>query len=218
MGADFVGISSDYTTPLPETIAPRLLVVRRKTGYLDLSPGPGDCVHDIFKFTRSPLGGGIYRTSAGRCRTTLQDKFLKCQKWIISQNPFSKFLRNRYGIMYGIICDDSNGMDFLGKIVFSICRTKYAKITDLSCKLSCNDFSWEICFVRIITNDLLHDSITIPQKVTEQISRNNCILIFQKFRLQRCPAESWSCPIDRTNQVCSDASANIMIAISWTSR
>ena len=51
LGADFVGISSDYTTPLPETIAPRLLVVRRKTGYLDLSPGPGDCVHDIFKFT-----------------------------------------------------------------------------------------------------------------------------------------------------------------------
>ena len=71
LGADFIGISSDYTKPLPETIAPRLLVVRRKTGYLDLSPGPGDCVHDIFKFTRSPLGGGIYRTSAGRCRTTL---------------------------------------------------------------------------------------------------------------------------------------------------
>ena len=71
LGADFVGISSDYTTPLPGAIAPRLLVVRRKTGYLDLSPDSGDCVYDIFKFTRSPLGGGIYRTSAGRCRTTL---------------------------------------------------------------------------------------------------------------------------------------------------
>ena len=54
---------------LPGVIAPRLLVARGKTGYLDLSPGPGDCKNDIFRFTRSPPGGGIYRTSAGRCRT-----------------------------------------------------------------------------------------------------------------------------------------------------
>ena len=88
LGADFVGISSDYTTPLPGAIAPRLLVVRRKTGYLDLSPDPGDCVHDIFKFTRSPLGGGIYRTSAGRCRTAYSTE-IKSDVFFLENHPIT---------------------------------------------------------------------------------------------------------------------------------
>ena len=69
LGADSLGISSDFTRPLPAAISPRLPIGFRKTGYLDLSPGPGDCKHNIFRFTRSPPGGGIYRTNAGRCRT-----------------------------------------------------------------------------------------------------------------------------------------------------
>ena len=137
LGADFISISGYFTTRLPEAISPRLLIGWRKTGYLDLSTGSGDCDHDICGCIGTHPVGPVYRTTSGLCRTTLQAKFLQYQNTIVSRNLLGNFLWNRYGIMYGIICDDSNGMDFLGKIVFLIYRTKYAKIIDLSCKLSC---------------------------------------------------------------------------------
>ena len=65
LGADSLGISSDFTRPLPAAISPRLLIGLRKTGYLDLSTGPGDSVRDISGHIRIGFRCRFCGTSAG---------------------------------------------------------------------------------------------------------------------------------------------------------
>ena len=65
LGADSLGISSDFTRPLPAAISPRLLIGLRKTGYLDLSTGPGDSFRDISGYFRIRFWCRFCGTSAG---------------------------------------------------------------------------------------------------------------------------------------------------------
>ena len=65
LGADSLGISSDFTRPLPAAISPRLLIGSRKTGYLDLTAGSGDSVRDISGYTRIGFRDRFCGTSAG---------------------------------------------------------------------------------------------------------------------------------------------------------
>ena len=63
-------ISRDFCTAPQEAITPRILIGIRKTGYLDLSTGSGDCVRDISGRIRLGFLCRLCRTNAGhRCRT-----------------------------------------------------------------------------------------------------------------------------------------------------
>ena len=64
-GADSIGISSDFAGPLPTAISPRLLIGFRKTGYLDISTGPGDSARDISGHIRIGFRCRFCGTSAG---------------------------------------------------------------------------------------------------------------------------------------------------------
>ena len=65
LGADSLGISSDFTRPLPAAISPRLLIGFQKTGYLDLSTGPGDSARGISGHIRIGFRCRFCGTSAG---------------------------------------------------------------------------------------------------------------------------------------------------------
>ena len=88
-------ISLDFCTAPQEAITPRILIGIRKTGYLDLSTGSGDCVRDISGRIRLGFLCRLCRTNAGhRCRTPFRANSRPPKPYFILRDGTVTFSKN----------------------------------------------------------------------------------------------------------------------------